>query len=225
MIKERSTYLRNLIAEYTTLSSRASQAATIQRTRQALKELDGAVELLAAAISTVAPLLDLTELEQLRTSAHTLARLIVRSKDLFPSQTNQTVQLAAAKRDAETLWEGVRSGWKKYANARVQPLREKVIFARQLPSMRAGREERTRILDSLTRRVAELPTAPAHLRGFENDLRELGEHLAALAGDTPEHTSFLGRAVAGTATLDDVTPEILDWCRREGLAGQIKVKL
>lgn len=114
------------------------------------------------------------------------------------------------KRVAE-CWKQVAS---KHASAVISEL---VIIGSLMPDPKTAQDILGWIQAAL-----EAPPTPAEISEFIRYVRK-AQVLASLYTINPEIQSFLLKVKEGKALVDDLTPEVLDWLRRNNLTRKLKV--
>lgn len=213
------------IADYEILSRRVTQADDIETTAAKLDTLYQELKNWHVSFKTIEPYLDVNSQGGLRVYASKLSRQIEESRDLFETEFNQNEKLKSALETFDRLKKDTLRSWLVFAQSRVNPLRDLAEFARRLPRMQGQMGAIDGLLQSVSSSMQRLPARREDVKTFLEELRTLDSKLANIKGLGVEQRDFLNKVRIGTATLEDITGPLLEWCKEENLAAKIKVSL
>lgn len=220
-----TTEVKAQIADFKRLQNSASQVDSIQTTATDL----GPVQILLTHWTSVYPALepcfDAEQCGDLREQAKALVRRLRESKEKFATEFNQHTALARIHIAASTLEDKTEQYWTRYALAKLQAPRERARFAKLLPHMHAAMPAIEVAIADLERLATRAPSRPSDVEAFHTRLLQLDGMLRNMAGMDAQQTAFLTKLSNGTATLADMSPDLLEWCQREDLAPLLKLSL
>lgn len=104
--------------------------------------------------------------------------------------------------------------WKNYAEARLLPYFDLHEIVKSLPEVRDQASTLNGLRNQLRHDISVLPLTQNDLSAFDRCFEQYKQRLSTLAHLHPEVRNFLQKANNGTATLADVTDEVLRWCRQ-----------
>ena len=222
-IADQANKLREQIQEYVLLQRNASQADSIQATAKALATLrEGAIVWLGC-YQACAPYLTAEQGPQLRHGAARLHMQLAISRTNFETNYNQQAALLQATKTLQGLQDSLRGYWGLYARGRLDPLTAQLRPARQLPSAREQVAQIEGLLRILEAAASQLPRTTQEVMAFHENVAKVQKMLGDITGFTPEQRAFLEKISLGTATLADVTAELLAWCKQAGLAATLRI--
>jgi hypothetical protein len=227
MISQLATEMHDLIDTYARLNKAASQVSLIEKTAEGLAELDQALQTWSRAYPAVEPYVEEGQKADLVKRAAKIRQRLIEVRDRFlagehAQRENLTKQIQPA---LKKLTDDTLRCWYVYADGRVQPLRDQFAFAQQFPRMHTEVNEINAMLAEVSSSAQKLPGRPTEVSAFHRQIAALEKKLQRIKGYSHEQTAFLTKIQTGTATLDDVTPALLEWCQQEGIATSLKVRL
>ena len=123
--------------------------------------------------------------------------------------------------ESSSFERAINQKWCNYANS---------VFPKNISSMRTylpfcpNPDEMNKIIGLLEK---YLNNSPENARTVENIYKEVqkGEKIVNDISLTEERRKFLDKIAKGNATLDDLTPEILQWIRDLEFTNRIKLRI
>ena len=220
-----TTEVKTQIAAFKQLQSSATQVESIQATAAALEPVRSILARWISIFPALESVFDPAQCSDLHERAATLHRRLHESKDKFATDFNQHEALTRIQSEARALEKATAQYWSQYAVARFQAQRELARFARLLPHMQGAMQDINTAVADLQDMAERLPVHPTEIQSFHAKLAHLDTLLRDLRGMDEQQTSFLNRLSRGTATLADVSPDLLEWCQQEELAALLKISL
>ncbi len=104
--------------------------------------------------------------------------------------------------------------WKRDVDTRLKPHLELLAVVSLLPEIREKEAEINRWKVRLQRYKEDMPVTQKQLDDFDQCLVQLQSHLMQLENLHEDVLKFLKKIYENTATMADVTDEVLDWCRQ-----------
>lgn len=141
----------------------------------------------------------------------------------FTSQPRQVSELRQLKSEIKQLTQKVEKAWKVYANQQVKPHFDLLKLVRLLPEIAKDITIINRLQNKLNLTINKPPNSIDALKQFDRNHQKLKGHLANLTGLHPNVRVFLNKALRGQATITDLSPEVLAWCRQKGRAQAFKI--
>lgn len=187
----------------------------ITDTQQALDQATQAVAELLRPYRTVADRLPSEPNEQVVATIASLVQDVERSHQNYATSRRQVQALNSVRTKSQTASTLVAKGWTQYASALVQPYFDLLVLVGSLPEMQGRRVTLDALRMQARQGTATVPTSPQALAAFDASVRQLGTELSAAQGLSDAVKLFLQRALLGRATVDDLTDEVLAWCRQD----------
>jgi hypothetical protein len=225
MIIPLATKLREQVADFTRLRQSASQVDSIELTKSDLAAIRAKLEICTRMFLVLENCFSAEQNQLLRAELAVISRQLAESKRNYATEFNQHTALVRVQSRAQTLVDTMKGFWNQYAENRLRALRELARFARQLPRMQANLLAIESTFSQLEGLARKLPERATDVELFHSKLTQLSAALRNMEGMNPQQTAFLDKVGNGSATLADISPELLDWCRREELAPLLKISL
>jgi len=224
MIVTLSTELGAKVQECNLLRQIAGQADTIANVGERMMALSQKLTDWAAGFNACQKYLVDAESRALQNTAARLHRQLSESSTAFDRGNYQQVALISSATDsAQRLFDATQHGWSTYAQGKLSPILPLLDLAAQLPGLQDA-VARLRIeWDALRTLATKLPKSSAEVTRFHERLAALDDKVRAASSLNDEQRSFLNRLRLGEATLNDLSPELLVWCKQNGLARSLKI--
>jgi adenine-specific DNA methylase len=145
------------------------------------------------------------------------------SREKFLTEYRQVQKLGAIEKLVQDLQDFLRRSWTSYVLAQTQPHFDLLNLVEKLPEVTVQGNTIAPLRQRLQSASSQLPQRESRLAQFDADLQALQNSLANLSGLSAEVTEFLHRIQKGTATVSDLTDEVLAWCRENERAGAFKI--
>lgn len=189
-------------------------AADIQNTREALQSLKEQVTRLRTLLQLIQTRLAESELRLIQTGLEDCSSRLLRSAAQFEDQQRQSQELQSIQKRIEELYSILQQAWKRYARERVSKPIELHTLVYYLPEVVAQQDQYSTLRQKLEAYKEKAPTSARQLQEFDQSLEQFISLLNGIEGLSEAVKTFLLRTVSGTATLADVTDEVLEWCRQ-----------
>ena len=224
MIITLSTELRGKVQEYYLLRQIAGQADTIATVSAQITALDQKLTDWATGFNACQKYLVDDESRSLRSTATRLQRQLMESSNAFDrGNYQQAGAISTANDGAQKLYDATQHGWSTYAQGKLSPILPLLDLAAQLPGLQDAAARLRIEWDALRTLATKLPKSSAEVTRFHERLAALDDKVRAGSSLNDEQRSFLNRLRLGAATLNDLSPELLEWCKQNGLARSLKI--
>jgi hypothetical protein len=192
-----------------------SQAQALGATRQALAgQLRPEVTTLATTYQILASRVTPAALADVQEQAAKAAQDLRSSRVAFATQPKQDAAISKIKDAVARASTSLTDVWKQYAGSQLVAPIELLNMLYRLPELQGQASALDALRADLIARSQRVPRTEADLEKFEDVLRDLGGRMAGVRGLSESVRDFLHKAVAGTATVADLTDEVLAWCRK-----------
>jgi chromosome segregation ATPase len=201
-----------------------SQAEAVHDIETLLDGIGAELYKWAAVFPILMPLIASERAEAIHADAATIAHQLSTSRDEFVHQNfQQAIKLTQLKSKTERLLISTREAWTEYARQKVTPYRELTLIAERLPKMTRHLDSIHRELVNAQKQTIDLPVKPEVIEQFHACLDKLETLLSDLEGLPSDVRIFLDKLMKDDATFADVTQEVFEWCRAEGLAEKLRI--
>lgn len=225
MIVARTVAVRALLAEVNELQRAASEAEDLQETLDALSTVHDALQAVRQTHDRIADRLSLEENRRLTAMFVQLLEKVWASREDFEQRSRQAVKLRPVDSGATEFAHQLDGAWKTYAHERSFRYAELSALVESLPEM----QTKVATLRTYRNRLRELaehaPISDRELAEFDQKLQQFRLELDRIEGLTPAIVQFLRKVSYGTATLADLSDEVLTWCRSAGRANSFSLQL
>lgn len=224
MIVQSSNELRQQLQEYGRLKQNESQLASIQNTANELAGVQRQIKAWVEIYPLLLTYFSEQERYDLSRQATEIQRRLSECKERFqntnryPKELLQQLQRLSAK-----VTESTAEAWRRYAENCLTPLQEMVHTAQQLPKMQTKLAQIKESLSTLVNQSKKLPKRLTEIQHFHNQLNEIKRQLQAVETINDQQRAFLAKVQQGTATVADLDEALLQWCKQQGLAMQLKL--
>jgi hypothetical protein len=223
MITSLANSTQELIIRRSALEQIQDNKRDVADTHQSVTAVGARLRQAVASFGTIKPCLTSEQVIEATTRLQNLGHKLRASHEKFPTQYRQVKELDALGRMIEELDTFLARAWASFVLAETQPHFELLELVATLPEV-SGQIGTVRPLrDRLQSASSRLPRNQSNRAQFESDLLALQNSLANLSGLDRDVTEFLRKVQKGTASMSDLTDEILDWCRENERATAFKI--
>lgn len=201
------------IREIDTLQRYKLVAADIQKTREALESLKEQMIRLRTLLQLIQTRLIESELRLIQTGLEDCSSRLLRSAEQFENQQRQGQELQSIQKRIEEQYSILQQAWKRYARERVSKPIELHTLVYYLPEVVAQQARYSALRQKLEDYKEKAPVSAKQLQEFDQSLEQFTSLLGSIEGLSEAVKTFLLKTLSGTATLADVTNEVLQWCR------------
>ena len=139
--------------------------------------------------------------------------------DEFQSNSDQARRLKPfSDGDIVPSLDSMRTMWASQVDREVKNESEIYLLVRSLPDVRSNGAQIDTVLRRLNTVKEQPPTSEEELVRYQEYVDTLRSQIGGIKGLTPAVQIFLEKMSQNSATIADLTPEILDWCREPSRA-------
>lgn len=191
-----------------------NEAENIQATLVALHEANKLFAEVSKGVQILAARLPAATITELQDKADKIATDVDSSLSAFAENRRQVQKLRGIQQSIQKLKDQLLAAWSDYVTNLLNPQLELWKLVQSLPEIMAQQAAIDRLVQQLRSSITHLPSSSATLGEIDGRLGELQQRLSTVKQLSPEAKSFLDKVRAGTATIVDLTPTVLDWCRQ-----------
>lgn len=214
--------LRTRLEERDTLERQKGESQKVRQTLEALNRLLPLAQNLRARVELAHDRLA-PERAAFQGRLDTLRIEVEESKRAFPDDPLQVRAIKGIARRLQELSEEVDRAWGQYVNETIRPHADLYALVAMLPEVEAQQVEITALLAALRRQAEKAPLTPHALTAFDTKREQLAGRLDQLEGLSEAIRLFLSKVTAQQATLEDLSEEVLAWCRRGNRASTFRI--
>lgn len=152
-------------------------------------------------------------------------RQLNQSAERFLLQPRQKSEIQSVQTQLQKAWDLLKKSWGAYVERRIQEPLKLYLQIAELP----GVKERKSVYDDIQSKLAiiqkTLPTTQKYLDDFEQTVMQFKSMLQEIGELSEAVKAFLDKIANGTASLDDVTDEVLQWCRQDQRGKAFSVRI
>jgi len=203
-----------LIQEVDDRENAKSVVESVLETLGALEALKEKIFQLQMGIQTLRPRLSPADLQKaLETGAHCAAQ-IRRSTSQFTVQPRQKNELQVVQNQIQRTLGELHKAWMTYATGRAREPEDLYQIVCYLPEVIARKATYDELRRKLQTASETTPSSWQMLQAFDQMIEQFKQMLGEIEGLSEAVKAFLLKALNGTATLADITDEVLQWCRQ-----------
>jgi tRNA uridine 5-carbamoylmethylation protein Kti12 len=129
-------------------------------------------------------------------------------------QPRQVYELNTVSSRLNKIKTKIEGEWKKYAKTHLLLYFDLHEMVKSLPEVRKQESTLNGLKNHLQHDISVMPLTKDDLNTFDQRFEQYKQHLSTLEHLHPDVQNFLQKTNKGTATLADVTDEVLHWCRQ-----------
>jgi chromosome segregation ATPase len=213
MIVDLTENVRIQIARRNELERIRDNQQIIADTAQALSSVRDALVPYITSLNLVRSCLTEEQIEEGVKKIETINTRLKRSHEKFAAQERPVRELNSLKGLVEELQDFLKQAWASYAYTKTQLQFELFNLVGQLPEVAEHMATIAPIKRNLETAPNKLPRTASDLEKFESELEALQDSLGNIEGLNSEITQFLYKVQNKTATVADLTDDVLPWCR------------
>lgn len=222
MIVQEIQKTKTALAEWQEVEKLRSQAASIDQTRQALRELEEKFDLFRGSYRLLAARVEASELTIIAQKLQTLLNELDASATQFDVGRNQSHKARELINKVEHLSQDLQRLWSRYVENQHSIVSERYRIMAKLPGISEHEGEIAQKLKRLAAIGKTLPTA-SDLEDLENIVVDVETRLSTIS-DIPEGVQlFLQKVSRDGCTLADLTDDVLVWCREHQFETLFKI--
>lgn len=226
MITTTATQLAQTIQQHRNLQTIAAQADTIRAAADVLEQIHNSLATWTRIYFALEECLEDFHKQSLRQQVQIIQQQLNDSRARLEKNDFALRQaLLRTQNGVDKLIQETEKYWTNYTVRRLRSPNQLFALARQLPNMQTQLPRMQELARELSARSQKLPATPPEVKKFHQLLNELDAKLSQLKGYTQTQTQFLDKLQRDAATLNDVDESLLTWCKQEGLASLLKIRL
>lgn len=206
---------RERIQEYDERQRAKDEFERVKQTHEALTRLNNIVSQLQEGLQLLRTYLLPKDISDVAGIVQKSLWLVKRSEEQFLVHSLQTAELQPVQNYLREAQDTLKGGWEAYVK---RSLRDPQKLYRQVASLPGVKENRDAYED-IRRRLGEaqrnLPTTQRQLDDFARTLEQFKRMLQEVGVLSEAVQVFLEKVAQGTATIEDVDDEVLQWCHQE----------
>jgi hypothetical protein len=203
----------DLLREVNEREQAKAEAQSVADTLSALTALNEDVQQLCASIQLLGHRLPSSERTAALQIAERSASQLKRSAEQFLTQPRQKSEIQAIHAQVQKAVESVQKAWQSYAKACMREPFDLYRLVYSLPEVAAHKATYDELQSQLQAASTSVPSSVQHLQAFDHALAQFTGQLQAIEGLSEAVKAFLLKTLAGTASLVDLSDEVLQWCR------------
>lgn len=210
--------------EYVQSQTQIKQRDHIQNTLQGLVALQKQCSQIAIAYELLQPHLVHREKLPITLSIRNISSRLKNSSAEFNKEAYQQARdLSQIASSVKSLHDNLTELWLVYAQDKMRTYQELARIARTLPQMNQSIPQIDKLIHEMASATKNLPTMSSWSM-FHSQLQRLAELLDDIQGLPQEKRELLQLISDGKATLKDITPDLLKWCREIGLSDSLVLR-
>lgn len=223
MITELASRVCDMVELAQRLKTNQAERNAMAATLAELEKLAEGATALSAALRTCRGRLGDNALAPTLAQAAQIGQEVDLSRQRFAGNRRENLPLNNAGRRLQTVSETLERLWRAHAQQRLGPYREMSKLVAYLPDTAASQAAIDQLFEQLDRQSARPPQSAAQLAQFDQRLADLAQLLSGVAQLSEEVRTFLGKVIAGAATVADITPEVSAWLAQDGRAASFAI--
>jgi hypothetical protein len=222
MLVSLANQVRSRALTLDSLEKQSNEAVDLDATYRELVALRNSVNRVVSCYKLVKDLLPDEERVRLSTRFEQLGHAVRSSQHEFVIQPRQVQPLRQVAESLRLIEADLLANWTAWVKRRVNPLMSTYALVRSLPEMHQHRTEITLLNTEFQSLSQSLPSAEK-MGAFNTKVQRYEQLLSGISGFSSQIQHFLGKVVAGTATIADMDDEVLDWCRQPGHSSAFRI--
>jgi hypothetical protein len=218
MITVLAHQIQTHISRRNELEQRHDNRKNIAETYQRLREVEVLLRQTITSFNLIKSRLPDEHVEEAVKRLKEISNKVDSSREKFATEYRQIRELNNIESLVNALKDFLAQAWASYVLTQTHAPLELLKLVETLPEVKVQINTISSIQESLLAASNTLPRRESTLVRFDTDLQSLTNSLANLSGLAPEVTGFLRKVQRGTASIADLTDEILLWCREKDRA-------
>ncbi len=185
----------------------------IQATQAELENVAQEALIFTATLRAIRDRVSTADIDVARRQCERAVADLERSLEKFAAEPRQVADLRQIQRRIQEARSSIAAGWSAYATHLIRPNRDLLLLVRGLPEIAEQLNDINQLLAKLDTQAQVAPRSGSDLTRFDAHLHELEARLVAVKQLDPAIKLFLEKVRTGKATIDDLSPAVLEWCR------------
>lgn len=225
MIVEQSLVLREKLGSLKTAERRKQETDQIANTFAQLTQISKKIQRLVNQYKTIGHLLPIEEQQELLVRFGLFNEKVSDFADEFQSNSDQARRLKPfLDRDVVPSLVTLQTMWASRVDREVKNESEIYLLVRSLPDVRSNGAQIDVVLRRLNVIKEQPPSSEEELIRYQDNVDTLRSQIEGIQGLTPAVQIFLEKMSQNSATIADLTPETLDWCREPSRAKHFAIR-
>lgn len=224
MIVESANTLRHRYARLNEAEKVKNRLQQITDTRTRLEEIQPCFGEPIAIFGLTQDRLPDADRERIGQRITELEEMIRRSRKEFDRERRQVTRLDEGAGRANSLVRELDAAWQVYSERQRQPYHEILVLVRQLGGFAEPAQSLQHALQALLPLTSVVPKSNSQLAHFDSQLLVVKQRAEAFKDLPTAVQEFLRRVVAHSATLEDLSPDVSEWFRDQGLLRSFAIR-
>ena len=217
----------NLLKSYTDTLTQKNQEGAIQNTYEEINRLEKNLTSILNAYRLRKYFLpdDIDQISYLQNELISIKTLLVKTKPDFVDNKNynQLTALDNIQNSVNRVANYISRAWMIYVQSQIQPYQELANIAETLPQMKAKIVQVNNLIRQLEVIEQKIPNHSIW-SDFTSKKQQLAILLDNLQGLDEAKRQFLHKVRTKSAFVSDLTPDLLRWCKEQGISSSLVVR-
>jgi hypothetical protein len=191
-----------------------AEAQSVEDTRHTLSALGEDVRQLHASIQFLGLRLPPSERASVLRVAERCVSQLNHSAEQFLTQPRQKSEIQAIHSQVRKALESVYKAWQSYARECIREPFDLYRLVCSLPEVAVHKATYDELQSQLQAASASMPSSAFQVQAFDRALAQFTQQLHEIEGLSEAVKVFLLKTLAGTASLADLSDEVLQWGRQ-----------
>jgi hypothetical protein len=224
VIVELAAEVQAKLALASRLRTNKNEANAIRATVRELESFVTDTRLLNVGLGICRARLEAEDVAIITTQAAQIAQEIDASRRLFIIHPQERPPINNASKKLKTVSGLLAARWGEYAKKQLEPYLELRQLVDYLPEVAADKANIDTLVNQIKAQGSSVPKTEEQLAQFDQRLAHLSSRLDAIAHLPDQVRLFLSKVVANTATMADLSPEVLTWIREGNREGAFAIR-
>lgn len=225
MIVEQSLVLQEKLGSLKTAERRRQETDQIANTYAQVSQIGQYIQHLVNQYKVIGHLLPIEEQKELLNRFGLMNEKLSDFAKEFLSNSDQARRLKPfSEFHVVQSLDTLRTMWASQVDREVKNETEIYLLVRNLPDVRSNGAQIDAVLRQLNTIKKQPPASEEELIRYQENVDTLRSQIGGIQGLTPAVQIFLEKMSQDSATVADLTPEILDWCREPSRAKHFAIR-
>lgn len=225
MIVKKSLVFQEKLESLNTTVRRKQETDQIENTYAQLTLIRQQIQRLVNQYKTIGHLLSNEEQQELRVRFGFINEKVDDFAKEFQSNSDQARRLRPfSERDVGPSLNALQTMWASQVDREVKNESEIYLLVKSLPEVRSNGAQIDAVLRQLNTVKGQPPASEEEMIRYQENVDRLRSQIGSIQGLTPAVQIFLEKMSQDRATIADLSPEILDWCRESSRAKHFAIR-
>jgi hypothetical protein len=225
MIVEQSLVLQEKLSLLNTAERRKQETDQIANTYAQVSQISQHIQRLVNQYKAIGRLLPIEEQQELLNRFDLINEKVSNFAEEFLSNSDQARRLRPfADSHVIPSLDTLRTMWASQVDQEVKNETKIYLLVRNLPDVRSNSAQIDGVLRQLNTIRERPPASDEELIRYQENVDTLRSQIGGIQGLTSAVQIFLEKMSQNSATIADLTPEILDWCREPSRAKHFAIR-